>query len=185
MLVLARHRIETDRLVLRHPADTDAERLAGLANHIEIARNLASMPHPVSVDDARAYFSKLDTMKQGAGFVIIRKNDDEIIGFAGYDVNAETAEMDFGYWLGLDYWGKGYASEAAQAVLTHAFCIGRVDEIVTDCRRDNPASRRILEKLGFRSAGLAERYSRGADETVATERARLHCDDWLATKACA
>ncbi len=183
MLLLARHRIETDRLALRNPQDVDAERIAELGNHIEIARNLASMPHPYTADDARALFARMEAVKVGEGFVIALKGDDELIGFAGYDHRAETDQVDFGYWLGLGYWGKGYASEAAQAVLTHAFCISRVDEIVTDCRIDNPASRRILDRLGFQSIGMAKRYSHGAGELVETEQVRLSCTDWLASKA--
>ncbi|MGI9463063.1 MAG: GNAT family N-acetyltransferase [Aestuariivirgaceae bacterium] len=183
MLLLARHRIETDRLALRHPEDTDAERIAELANHIEIAQNLATMPHPYGVNDANEFIAKVATAKQGATFVVVCKGDDDVIGMAGYGPVEAGDHIDFGYWLGRDYWGKGYASEAAQAVLTHAFCIGRVDEIDTDCRIDNPGSRRILDKLGFQSSGPRERYSLGANETVPTEGVRLSCDDWLATKA--
>lgn len=185
MLLLARHRIETDRLALRQPDEADAARIAELANHIEIAGNLATMPHPYGLEDARDFIAKVTTARTGMAFAIVCKADDNLIGISGYAPNEQTGEMDFGYWLGLDYWGKGYATEAAQAVLTHAFCIGRVDDIVTGCRIDNPRSRRVLDKLGFRPAGLRQLYSLGADETVATEAVELSCDEWLATKACA
>ncbi len=109
----------------------------------------------------------------------------ELIGVAGWGPMEEGGPIDFGYWLGLDYWGKGYASEAGRAVLTQAFCIGRVDEIVTDCRLDNPGSRRVLDKLGFQSVGSSTCYSLGADEVADTEQVRLHCESWLAMKACA
>ena len=185
MLLLARYRIETDRLTMREPEATDAARIAELANHIEIARNLATMPHPYGIEDARDFIAKVVAAKHGAAFAIVREKDDALIGMSGYGPNELTGEMDFGYWLGLDHWGQGYATEAAQAVLTHAFCIGRVDEIITDCRLDNPGSRRVLDKLGFRAAGKRERYSLGGDETARTEKLELTCDEWLATKVCA
>ena len=110
---------------------------------------------------------------------------DAVIGIAGYGPTEDGGPIDLGYWLGVDYWGRGFASEAAHAVITHAFCVSRIDDIITDCRVDNPGSRRVLEKLGFRSEGQAERYSLGAGETVPTEKVRLTCEDWLALKACA
>ena len=185
MLVLARTRIETDRLRLLPVAAEHAERLSALANHKEIASNLASMPHPFRLEDAKAYVRKVEANAAAHAFVVIEKASDEIIGSAGYGPVEDGSHIDFGYWLGLDHWGQGYATEAAHAVITHAFCVSRIDEILTDCRIDNPGSRRVLEKLGFISEGPAERYSLGADETVPTEKMRLVCKNWLATKACA
>lgn len=185
MLSLARRRIEADRLVLRPLEDADVERMVELANHIEIARNLATMPYPYDADDARAFIARVENMKIGQAFGIVEKATGDLIGTAGWGPMEEGGPIDFGYWLGLDYWGKGYASEAGHAVLTHAFCIGRIDEIITDCRVDNPGSRRVLDKLGFESLGQAMRYSLGAGEDTETEQVRLCCDDWLAMKACA
>jgi len=185
MLSLARHRIETDRLVLRQLEDADVERMVELANHIEIARNLATMPHPYGIEDARTFIARISGLKIGQAFGIVEKASGDLIGTAGWGPMEEGGPIDFGYWIGLDYWGKGYATEAGSAVLTHAFCIGRVDEIITDCRIDNPGSRRVLDKLGFESLGPATRYSLGAGEDTETEQVRLCCDDWLAMKACA
>lgn len=185
MLSLARHRIETDRLVLRQLQDADVERMVELANHIEIARKLATMPHPYGIEDAREYLARVENIKIGQAFGIVEKASNDLIGTAGWGPMGEGGPIDFGYWFGLDYWGNGYATEAGSAVLTHAFCVGRVDEIITDCRVDNPGSRRVLDKLGFESLGPAKRYSLGAGEETETEQVRLCCDDWLAMKACA
>ena len=185
MLSLARHRIETDRLVLRPLDETDIDRLAQIANRIEIARNLATMPHPFGKEEASDFITRFKSLAIGAAFGLVEKASGDLIGTAGWGPKTPDGPVDFGYWLGIDYWGKGYATEAAGAVLTHAFCIGRVDEIITDCRVDNPGSRRILEKLGFESLGPSTRYSLGADEEAETELVRLRCDRWLAMKACA
>ncbi len=185
MLLLARHRLETDRLVLRRLEDTDADRMVTLANHIEIARNLATMPHPYTRESALAFIARTEALKVGLSLAITLKPSGELIGIGGWGPMSEGGDNDFGYWIGLDYWGNGYASEAGAALLTHAFCVGQVDEIITDCRIDNPGSRRILEKLGFETLGRSTRYSLGADEEAETEKVRLTCDDWLAMKACA
>ena len=185
MLSLARERLETDRLVLRVLEEADADRMVELANHIEIARNLATMPHPYGVEDAKTFIGRARGLTTGMSFGIEEKLSGNLIGVAGWGPRGEDQHIDFGYWLGMDYWGKGLATEAGGAVLTHAFCIGRVDEVITDCRLDNPGSRRILEKLGFQSGGPSTLYSLGADELAETEQVRLRCEDWLAMKACA
>jgi RimJ/RimL family protein N-acetyltransferase len=185
MLSLARHRIETNRLILRQLDHDDADRLVAIANRIEIARNLATMPHPYSLEDAKTFIGKARKNSTGAAFALVEKASGDIIGIAGWGPATPGGPIDFGYWLGLDYWGKGFATEAAGAVLTHAFCLGRVDEILTDCRIDNPASRRILDKLGFEGRGPSTRYSLGAGEEAETEKVGLRCDRWLAMKACA
>lgn len=185
MLLLARDHLETDRLVLRQLHDSDVERMVLLANHIEIARNLATMPHPYGRDDAKAFLGKVENPKFGCAFAIVEKATGDLIGVAGWGPMEDGDLIDFGYWLGLDYWGKGFATEAGAAVLTHAFCVGRVDEITTDYRVENIGSSRVLEKLGFQSLGPASRYSLGANEETQTEQVRLACEDWLAMKACA
>lgn len=185
MLSLARLRIETDRLVLRPPVEDDAGRIAELANHIEIARYLATMPHPYGADDAREFIAKVAAAQNGAVFVICPKPHGEVIGVCGYGPPPGEDYIDFGYWLGLDYWGQGFALEAAGGVLTHAFCVGQVDVIETDCRLDNRRSKRLLDALGFETIGRGERFSLGTGETAQTYRVRLACDDWLAAKACA
>ena len=185
MLTLARDRIETERLILRLPVLDDAQRLAQLANHIEIARCLSTMPHPYGVQEAEDFIAEVVGMKTGVEFVVTLKPDAEVIGICGYGPAHHGDSIDFGYWLGLDYWGKGYAGEAAGAVLTHAFCVGQVDVLETECNKDNPRSKRLLDGLGFETIGDVESFSVGSGETVKADRVRLTCDDWLATKACA
>ena len=185
MLFLARNRIETDRLVLREHVLDDAERLSELANDPAIAHRLATMPHPYSTADAVAFIDRVNANEASHAFaVILKAQDDVLIGGAGYGPN-EAGEVDFGYWLGTDYWGQGYATEAGQAVLTHAFCITRVDVVETDYQLDNLASARVLAKLGFRETGQRKRHSLGAGRDVGTMKVQLTCDEWLDARACA
>ncbi len=185
MLFLARNRIETDRLVLREHVHDDAKQMSELANDAAIAHRLATMPHPYGIADAEAFIERMNANEASHAFAVIFKGEgDMLIGGAGYGPN-EAGEMDFGYWLGTEYWGHGYATEAGQAVLTHAFCIARVDVIETDYQIDNPASGRVLAKLGFREAGRRTRHSLGAGRVVETMKVQLTCDDWLDARACA
>lgn len=185
MLALRKNRIDTGRLILRPPVMDDAGRIAELANHAAIAHRLATMPYPYNVSDAVEFIDRIATLKGGAAFAITLKDmDGAVIGMTGYGPN-EAGETDFGYWLGLDSWGKGYASEAGHGVVTHAFCIACVDDLETDYQLDNIASARVLEKLGFHEVGPRRRFSLGAGKDVDTMMVRLTCDDWLASMACA
>jgi RimJ/RimL family protein N-acetyltransferase len=185
MLCLARNRIETDRLMLRQPVLDDAKRMSELGNTPAISHRLATMPYPYGEADAVEFIDRVAANEAITAFAVILKPlGNVLIGGAGYGVN-EAGEMDFGYWLGTDYWGHGYATEAGQAVLTHAFCIARVDVIETDYQLDNLASARVLAKLGFREAGHRKRHSLGAGREVETMMVQLTCDDWLDARACA
>ncbi len=189
MLKLSRHRLETDRLVLRAPVAGDARQLANIANVREIAEKLGTMPHPYGLADARKFIARVGDMPAGASiFAVCRAVEpDLLIGVCGYGPahglpDGAAPETDFGYWLGLEYWGRGYASEAARAVLTHAFCLSMVDQVTTDYQLTNPASGRVLEKLGFETIGRRRRHSLGTGGEVDTVNVRLTADRWLAAQ---
>jgi len=178
--------IETERLVLRPLTLADAPRLAQIADHAEIARRLATMPHPYDERDALDFITRIRTATSGAAcFAITLKGDGELIGTCGYgpahqQPDEAPPETDFGYWLGLDYWGKGYATEAARVVLAHAFERSGVAVITTDYQLGNDASRRVLVRLGFRLIGIRRRLSLGSGGDVETMQVELTGADWRA-----
>ncbi len=188
VLPLDRQRIETERLVLRPPRPDDAERLAALANHREIARNLGLMPHPYTVDDARAFIARAACIEPpGASLAVTLKAEGgSLIGVAGYGKRADTGLMDMGYWIGIPWWGNGYATEAARAVVAHAFEIGGLDMLPSGYHADNPASGHILtEKLGFETVGREMQFSAGQGTAVETILVRLTRARWQAARAAA
>jgi RimJ/RimL family protein N-acetyltransferase len=89
-------------------------------------------------------------------FVILRRRDNVLIGICGVRP-AEGFEM--GYWIGKPYWGQGYATEAARLVLAFAFGGLNAAQVIAGWMADNPASGRVLEKLGFRPLKTEERVS--------------------------
>jgi RimJ/RimL family protein N-acetyltransferase len=157
--------------MLRPFCDNDAPRLVEIANHADIAYNLASMPYPFGLQDAQEFLGEVKILPpQASCFAICQKeNDGQLMGACGYGQargrDKPAAEIDFGYWLGVDYWGRGYATEAARAVLAHAFHVSGIELIETDVLLTNPASFRILSRLGFECRGERTCHSRGSDET--------------------
>ncbi len=143
--------IETERLSLRHPVLADCDAIARLINDRRIAENLRRVPHPYHVSHAREFLAGLDGAGRETTFLILRAN--ELIGMVGLDWS-RTDGAELGYWLGLPFWGCGYATEAAQAVIDLAFEDHDVARLHAAARVANPASRRVLEKCGFQWSGV-------------------------------
>ncbi len=137
------HLIETSRLVLRPLTSEDVDAITRAANDFEVARWLAKMPHPYTRADAEAFVAA-NRENGGRVWGITRQgNFCGVIGKVGA----------FGYWLGRDRWGNGYATEAGRAVIAVHFEAPDARPLAAGYFEGNRRSRRVLEKLGFRHAG--------------------------------
>lgn len=141
--------LETERLRLRPVDPGDARRIALLAGDWSIASMTARVPFPYTERDAAEWIGEL-----GAGEVvaaIVRRADQgaELIGLVGYTPSSDGRSAELGYWIGRPYWGQGFATEAAAAVVRHCFEQERFDGLTCCHFADNPASGRVIEKLGF------------------------------------
>jgi RimJ/RimL family protein N-acetyltransferase len=166
--------LETGRLVLRAPRLDDAERVAALVNDRRIAENTARIPHPYALADAEAWIDGANRTAGEATFLI--ETGGEVIGGCGFD--RREAGPEIGYWIGVPFWGNGYASEAAQAVIDYAFGGHRLDALFAGARVTNPASRRVLEKCGFQWTGVGLCRIRALGTSVPLDRFRLERVVW-------
>jgi RimJ/RimL family protein N-acetyltransferase len=152
----------TDRLLLRPGWLEDAPALfEGICDE-GIVRNLASAPWPYRLEDAQA-FLRTERAVGEPSFLIFRRTDGapQLIGTVGFG-RRPTGETEFGYWIARAHWGRGYATEAGRAAIDLARSSLRLPQLNAGHFIDNPASGRVLEKLGFRSTGtIALRYSAG------------------------
>jgi RimJ/RimL family protein N-acetyltransferase len=140
--------LRTERLELRPLALGDAARIAALAGDWDIARMTARIPYPYSLVDADAWISSIGDGEFVRGIV----HQGQLIGACGYVVD-ESGAAEIGYWIGKDHWGQGFATEAARAIIGHCFGAGGFKRVVCCHYQDNPASKRVIEKLGFRLIG--------------------------------
>ena len=169
----------TPRLLLRPgwPEDTDA--LHHAINDEAIVRNLASVPWPYSREDAEEFLSQSQDI-QIPRWLIYRRTIGMpcLIGTCGLDWNQDD-EVELGYWIGRDHWGLGYATEASRAVLETAKALGH-REIVASHFIDNPASGKVLAKLGFRQTGRTlSRFSEARGASVRAVELRLTLENEL------
>ena len=154
----------TERLLLRPAWPEDAEALFGGIADEGVVRNLACAPWPYLPEHARE-FVKREQDQRVPNFLMTLPGEhgSRIIGSIGLG-ETETG-VELGYWIARPYWGQGYATEAGLGVLEVAKLLG-YRQIEAGHFLDNPASGRVLRKLGFRPTGrVAKRYScaRGAD----------------------
>jgi RimJ/RimL family protein N-acetyltransferase len=171
--------LETKRLALRMPRLGDAKMLAALANDRRIAENTARIPHPYKVADAETFISGANKGAGDAVFLITLRGK-TVIGACGVTTLDDQAEL--GYWLGVPYWGKGYATEALHAVIDYAFTDLAHDALNAGARVTNPASRRVLEKCGFQWTGVGLYRIRAINSSAPIDRFRLERGIWSALK---
>jgi RimJ/RimL family protein N-acetyltransferase len=171
--------LETERLLLRAPRRGDAKAIARLARDRRVAANTLRIPHPYRVGDAAQFIAAVNRQDGEATFVITL--DGAPIGACGVDVRESGPEI--GYWLGAATWGCGYATEAARALIDHAFGILGHDMLLSGARVSNPASRRVLEKCGFQWTGVGLYRIRALNSSAPFDRFRLDRGLWASLKA--
>ena len=169
--------LQTARLILRAPRLNDAPAIATLANDLRVAAMTARLPHPYSEADAEQFIAKA-----AAGAFTVTLADGTPIGLCGVD-HSRGQQPELGYWLGVPYWGYGYATEAARAVIDHAFDDAAVAALVAGARVSNPASRRVLEKCGFQWPGVELRRIRAIASSAPVDRFRLDRELWASLKS--
>ena len=171
--------LETKRLALRAPRLGDAKTVAALANDRRIAENSARIPHPYKIADAESFIA--GAAKAGEAAFLITLRDKTVIGACGLVLQAETTP-EFGFWLGVDHWGQGYATEALHAVIDYAFADMGHEALQAGARVTNPASRRVLEKCGFQWTGVGLYRINAIKSSAPIDRFRLERGIWSALK---
>lgn len=146
-------RIETSRLILRPLGPGDHESLHAMLNDSEVGRYLCD-GEPVSDTTTETYLhrSEREFADRCVGlFGISLRGDTELVGFCGFSRDEETREMELMYGLLREWWGRGFATEAARASLRYAFEEAGVERVLASVDEPNAASLRVVGKLGMRA----------------------------------
>lgn len=147
----------TKRLTLRPPLEVDIDDIALFIGNRNVSRMLARVPHPYFPKDAVEWIERT-TANIGAGqdmaFTIHRERLIGAVSLTGFD-----GVPELGYWLAEPAWGHGYATEAAAALLAHAFNTRHIDKVRSAAFKDNAASLHVQNKLGFKLTGSGMNYS--------------------------
>lgn len=179
----------TERLLLRPGWIEDAPALFEAIRDERVVRNLAQAPWPYRPEHAHAFLERERAPDDLFSLIFLRTEGAPLLaGGIGIARTAE-GERELGYWLAQRFWGRGFATEAGRAVLAAARDSLRLKRVVSGHFVDNPASGRVLAKLGFRPVGATvPRYSAGRGEEAPCRLFALDLtagEQDLPTEACA
>jgi ribosomal-protein-alanine N-acetyltransferase len=150
--------LRTARLRLGVFEPEDAPELQRMAGAREIADTTVSIPHPYDLDHALAWIGhqRREAVRgRATNFAIRLLPDSPLIGCAGLrDIDPEHLQAELGFWIGLEWWGKGYAREAAAEVVRFGFEDLGLNRIYAHHMARNPAAGRVLLHIGMQREGL-------------------------------
>jgi [ribosomal protein S5]-alanine N-acetyltransferase len=149
--------IITERLMLRLFKESDAPAVTRLCNNYNLFKSTLNLPYPYSLKDALGWISHhqenfdADRLYE---FAVTDRESGELYGAVALSHNKKFSNGEIAYWVGEDYWGKGYATEAAQAVVEFAFEVKSYHKVYARYFRTNPASGKVMQKLGMKEEGI-------------------------------
>jgi RimJ/RimL family protein N-acetyltransferase len=169
--------LETARLKFRPYCEADIADLLPLIGTREVAATTLRIAHPYTEQDARSFLA-LTEQPDKIWLAITLRSDARQIGGVGLRVDDEHQHAELGYWLGVSHWGQGYATEAATEMLRYGFESLKLHRIFASHFGHNPASGRILAKLGMRHEGCQREHIRKWDKFVDSELYGILRHEW-------
>jgi len=161
--------ILTERLLLRGFQPADAPAVQRLAGSTEVAEMTLNIPHPYQDGMAEDWMaSHQQDFNSGAGvvFAMVDVQSDNLVGAIGLMITERFKRAELGYWVGHPFWGRGYATEAAQAVLKYGFEKLQLNKIYATHMTRNPASGRVMQKIGMDQEGVLKQHALKWDQFV-------------------
>jgi len=171
--------LETKRLRVRPYSEADIPELLPLIGTREVAATTLRIAHPYTEQDARAF---LELAKEAGKMwlAITLLSDGRQVGGIGMRIEEQHRHAELGYWLGVDYWGQGYATEAGREMIRYGFEQLDLHRIFATHFAHNPASGNILRKLGMRHEGCQREHLLKWGQFVDSEIYGLLRHEWEA-----
>jgi RimJ/RimL family protein N-acetyltransferase len=174
-------RLETERLILRPFAAADAEAVQAFCGLWDIARMTTRIAHPYPLGAAAQWIAgQAAARARGEEHIFclaLKQAEDRALGAIGLHGIA-PGNLELGYWLAPDHWGRGLATEAARAMVAYGFDSLGAEALNSGHFSDNPASGRVLEKAGFGANGVARQWSIARRDFVDSRRLLLIRSAW-------
>lgn len=149
--------LESKGLILRLPEINDTEAMQAIISAWDVAVTTLTIPYPYTVEMAKEWIQAVHQRDDESSFryVIIRKSDNQLVGGCGFQVSSQHEKAEIGYWIGVPYWGNGYATETVRTVIQFCFEDLGLNRVEAEYFAENGASRRVMEKAGMTFEGLA------------------------------
>jgi len=169
--------LTTERLLLRPFTLADAPAVQRLAGAREVALNTLLIPHPYPEGAAEAWISK-PSDPNNVTFAITLRDGGELVGAMGLVVGREHDRAEIGYWIAVEHWNRGYATEAAREVMRYGFEELNINRIFAMYFARNAASGRVMQKLGMRHEGSLREHLVKWGERIDVELYGILRSDW-------
>jgi [ribosomal protein S5]-alanine N-acetyltransferase len=173
--------LRTSRLILRPLEYGHLDCMLPLISAREVAATTLRIPHPYTRKDAEDYFRAME-IEIGKGKMlrlsIFIAPSDEYCGSVGLHIEREHGRAEMGYWIGVPFWGRGYASEAARAVVEYGFSELGLNRIFATVFGGNTASRRVAEKAGMKYEGCMRQHVNKWEQLLDMEIYGVLAADW-------
>lgn len=154
--------LTTERLKLRCFGLSDAITVQSLAGNYSVSKSTLNIPHPYEDGMAEEWINSHEGIwesKKGIVYAIALRDSNELIGAISL-LDVDGSQGEIGYWIGEPYWGKGYCTEAADALVEFSFEKLGLGTVYAEHLATNPASGKIMKKIGMRHIGSAMKKDR-------------------------
>jgi RimJ/RimL family protein N-acetyltransferase len=148
--------LDTARLILRPFTLADAPDVQRYVSDRDVAAMTLSIPHPYPDGGAETWIGTHAAKYadgQRVSFAITERDTGTLVGAIGLHVKSAHGRAELGYWIGKPFWGRGYATEAGRAVIQFGFEVLGLNKIHAAVFTKNPASDRVIRKLGMKWEG--------------------------------
>lgn len=173
------HALETARLILRELSESDIAELVPLIGAREVAATTLRIPHPYEEKHARQFLASAAKENELRLGLRLRING-RLCGGIGLHPEMEHRRAELGYWIGVPFWGNGYATEAAREVVRYGFEGLNLNRIFANYFRGNDKSGRVLEKIGMRHEGCIRQGVLKAGKFIDLEMYSILSEDHIA-----
>ena len=162
--------IRTKRLFLRKPNNSNKQDLINQIGNINVSQSLSNVPFPYTIDHADEWFKTITQSAHKYNYSIFLNL--ALIGGVSL-ILKDDGSYELGYWLGENFWGYGYATEAAKGLLNDVCKNEKNPKITSGYLKGNIASANVLSKLGFKKTGEVERYVLSLDKSLTLVETKL------------
>ena len=174
--------LKTERLVLRPLDLSDAKDVQRLAGDRRVAENVTLIPHPYEDGMAEEWINTLQPEFEAGtlcNFAIEDSQTGVLVGVIGLKLNSQFNHAEMGYWIGVPFWNQGFCTEAAEKVLEFAFRELKLFRVYAHHITRNPASGRVMKKLGMSHEGLQRKHVEVMDQYEDIELYGILAEEYL------